>query len=242
LPIGERCNGKPVFMTATPATADYQVKFETLNLGGLDYRIRSLLDKQQYSDPDGSAERAGISSAAWPLFGLVWPSSRILAGAMQDFAIEGKRILEIGCGLGLASMVMRLRGADITASDCHPLAAAFLAENLRLNQMAPIPFQTGNWSDHDPELGEFDVIIGSDVLYERDQPGILSSFIERHSNPEVEVIIVDPDRGNRAKFNRSMADLGYAHSEQRVAGQQTLGEPYKGRILNYRRGEHQKKQ
>jgi 2-polyprenyl-3-methyl-5-hydroxy-6-metoxy-1,4-benzoquinol methylase len=236
VPIGERSNGKTVFLTATPATAGYQVKFETLNLGGLDYRIRSLLDKQQHFDPDGSAERAGISSAAWPLFGLVWPSSRILAGTMQTFAFEGKRILEIGCGLALASMVMQRRGADITASDCHPLAGAFLAENLSLNGMDPISFQTGNWSDHDPGLGRFDVIIGSDVLYERDQPNSLSGFIERHARPEVEVIIVDPDRGNRAKFNRNMADLGYAHSEQRAAERQTSGEPYKGRILNYRRG------
>lgn len=223
-------------MTATPATPGYQVKFETLNLGGLDYRIRSLLDKQQYSDPDGSAERAGISSATWPLFGLVWPSARILAGAMQTFACEGKRILEIGCGLALASLVMQRRGADITASDCHPLAGAFLAENLCLNQMASIPFQTGSWADHDPALGRFDVIIGSDVLYERDQPDMLSRFIERHSSPEVEVIIVDPDRGNRAKFSRHMADLGYAHSEQRAADHLASGEPYKGRILNYRRG------
>jgi predicted nicotinamide N-methyase len=224
-------------MTETPATPNFQVKFETLNLGGQDYRIRSLLDRQQYFDPDGDAERAGISSASWPLFGLVWPSSRILAGAMQSFAVAGKRILEIGCGLALASLVMRRRGADVTASDCHPLAAAFLVENLRLNQLAPIHFQTGNWADSDPSLGTFDLIVGSDVLYERDQPDILSRFIDRHSSPEVEVIIVDPDRGNRARFNRDMADLGYAHNEQRAAKHQAGGEHGKGRILNYRRGD-----
>jgi predicted nicotinamide N-methyase len=223
-------------MTASPVEPDYLVKFETLSLGGQDYRIRSLLDRQQFSDPDGSAERAGISSATWPLFGLVWPSSRILAGAMSDFSMEGKRILEIGCGLALASLVMQRRGGDITASDCHPLAAAFLAENLCLNAMAPIPFQTGNWADRDPDLGRFDVIIGSDLLYERDQPDILSRFIDRHSRPDVEVIIVDPDRGNRAKFSRDMVDLGYAHTEERAATRQDSGEPYKGRILNYRRG------
>jgi len=224
-------------MAATAAVPAYQVKFETLSLGGLDYLIRSLLDRQQYSDPDGAAERAGISSAIWPLFGLIWPSARILAGAMQTFEIAGKRILEIGCGLALASLVVQRRGADITASDGHPLAAAFLAENLRLNRLAPIPFQTGNWADADPNLGQFDLIIGSDLLYERDQPDLLAGFIDRHSNGRVEVIIVDPDRGNRAKFNRGMADRGYLHSEARADGRQASGEPYKGRILNYRRGE-----
>jgi hypothetical protein len=57
-------------MPDAPAPPDYLVKFETLSLGGLDYRIRSLLDRQQFSDPDGAAERAGICSASWPLFGL----------------------------------------------------------------------------------------------------------------------------------------------------------------------------
>lgn len=226
-------------MSSLPALPGYQIKFETLSLGGQDYRIRSLLDRQQFSDPNGDADRAGICSASWPLFGLVWPSSRILAGALQGHAIAGKRILEIGCGLALSSLVMRSRGADITASDLHPLAALFLAENLRLNQLAPIPFRTGNWSDPDATLGRFDLIIGSDVLYERGHPGQLSSFIDLHSSPGVEVIIVDPDRGNRARFSRDMAELGYAHSEQRAATHQASGEAYKGRVLTYRRGSAQ---
>lgn len=223
-------------MPDTPQAHPYRVKFETLSLGGQDYRIRSLLDRQQFSDPDGAAERAGISSASWPLFGLVWPSARILAGAMQTFDIGGKRILEIGCGLGLASLVLKRRGGNITASDIHPMAAAFLAENLLLNQLAAIRFQTGNWEDADPGLGKFDLIIGSDLLYERDQPDILSRFIDRHSHSRVEVVIVDPDRGNRARFNRGMKGLGYVHDEQRADSQLVDGAAYKGRFLNYRRG------
>ncbi|MDD5364276.1 MAG: methyltransferase domain-containing protein [Gallionellaceae bacterium] len=223
-------------MTDAPPVADYQVKIETLCLGGVDFDIRSLLDRQQYSDPDGVAERAGISSASWPLFGLVWPSARILAGIVQALPLVGRRVLEIGCGLGLASLVMRRRGADITASDLHPLAAAFMAENLRLNRLEAIAFRTGNWADADPDLGAFDLIVGSDVLYERDLPGLLADYIDRHSSPSVEVIIVDPDRGNRAAFNHRMAGLGYRHTETRAAAQLESGEPYKGRILNYRRG------
>lgn len=223
-------------MPNAQSVADYQVKFESLCLGGMDYRIRSLLDRQQYFDPDGVAERAGVSSASWPLFGLVWPSARILAGIAQTVPVAGRRILEIGCGLGLASLVMRRRGADVTASDRHPLAIAFMAENLRLNQLAGIDFRTGSWSNTDPDLGLFDLIVGSDVLYERDLPGMLAGFIDRHSRPVVEVIIIDPDRGNRPAFNREMAGLGYRHEESRAVSHQESGEPYKGRVLSYWRG------
>lgn len=61
----------------------YEVKFETVTVGGTDYLIRSLLDLQQFSDPLGEAERAGISPATWPLFGHVRPSARVLAEAIH---------------------------------------------------------------------------------------------------------------------------------------------------------------
>jgi hypothetical protein len=213
----------------------YLVKVENIAIGGDDFTIRSLLDREQFSDPLGEAALAGISSAAWPLFGLVWPSARILAGAMLDFDIAGKRILEIGSGLALASLVLHRRHGDITASDCHPLAEAFLLENLQLNGLPPLKHATGNWARPDTRLGRFDLIIGSDVLYDREQPAVLSAFIDRHSCAAVEVIIVDPDRGNRVPFCRKMSDYGYACSETTAARRQKTGEPYKGRFLNFSR-------
>ena len=103
------------------ADAQYRTRIIDVSLSGDDYRIRALADRQQYADPDGLAERAGISSAQWCLFGQLWPAGRILAAAMVEFDIAGKRILEIGCGLGLSSLVLQRRRADITASDHHPL-------------------------------------------------------------------------------------------------------------------------
>jgi hypothetical protein len=53
----------------------YEVKQEVIAVQGVaDLIIRSLLDRQQFDDADGAAEALGISSAAWPLFGLLWPS------------------------------------------------------------------------------------------------------------------------------------------------------------------------
>jgi len=100
----------------------YTTRRLTVRLGGHDYRIRALSDRQQFADPTGAAERAGISSALWCLFGQVWPAGRVLAEAMCSFDIAGKRILELGCGLGLSSLVLQRRHADVTASDHHPLA------------------------------------------------------------------------------------------------------------------------
>ncbi|NTV10306.1 MAG: SAM-dependent methyltransferase [Zoogloea sp.] len=221
----------------------YLVKEERIAVAGVaDLTIRSLLDRQQFSDPQGEAEALGISSATWPLFGLLWPSGIQLAMLMALRPLApGERILEIGCGLALASLVSHRRGADVTASDCHPLAGGFLRENVLLNGLPPLPYRHGQWGSEaegaaaDPAaLGRFGLIIGSDVLYERDDSGALPQFIEHHALAAAEVLIVDPDRSNRPAFSRRMRDMGFTLQETRLDQTPEAG-GYKGRLLHYRR-------
>lgn len=228
----------------------YQTKYESIAITGVDnLHIRSLLDRGQFSDPLGEAANLGISSAAWPLFGLLWPSGARLAALVALRPVGTERILEIGCGLALASLVSHRRGGDVTASDCHPMAAPFLAENLRLNGLASLPYRHGHWhaagAPHGPLPGApapavveglFDLVMGSDVLYERDDGGALAGFIGRHTQPAAEVWIIDPDRGNRVAFTRQMASGGFALTEQRLDTPATLTAPaYKGRLLRFQR-------
>jgi predicted nicotinamide N-methyase len=212
----------------------YLVKIETVNVGGTDYRLRSLLDRQQYSDPLGEAELAGISPASWSLFGLLWPSARVLALTMHTIELTGKRVLEIGAGLALASLVVHRRAGNMTVTDRHPLSKLFLGENLLLNDLGPMKCQSGNWETSNPLLGQFDLIIGSDVLYERQQPAQLASFIHRHAAPGAEVIIVDPDRGNRSGFCKAMASLGYDITTARASRVLENGDAYKGCIARFK--------
>ena len=228
--------------------AAYQVKQEALAIAGAPpLNIRSLLDRNQFSDPLGAAARMGISSAAWSLFGQVWSSGLQLAAKIAAHPVTStERILEIGCGLALASLVGHRRGAHITASDCHPLAASFLRENERLNDLLPLPYQHGFWSEalmkNEPQVrqpcavvsGRFDLIVGSDVLYERDDSGSLPWFIAQHAAPGAQIWIVDPDRSNRVAFNRQMAGLGLTMTEQRIDVTASAGiDAYKGRLLKY---------
>jgi predicted nicotinamide N-methyase len=228
----------------------YLTKQEHISVAGVaEVIIRSLKDRQQFADAAGVAERLGIGSAAWPLFGLLWPSGALLAAHIAKRPVTaGERILEIGCGLGLASLVGHRSGANVTASDRHPLAESFLVENLRLNGLAPMKYRHGNWgatalqNEHAARdgmhalRGRFDLIMGSDLLYERDDEGHLAHFIGRHSAPGAQVWIVDPDRGNRSMFNRHMAAHGFAMQEHRLDHPAGPGiAAYKGRLLSYDR-------
>lgn len=214
---------------------NYQIKHETITVNNIDYQIRSLKDRQQFFDHKQRAAVLGISSATWSLFGVVWPASQILAATVSMIDLEGKRVLEIGCGIALSSLVLHKMGVDVTASDYHPLAKEFLNENVLTNKLPPIKFQTGNWEAGNPLLGEYDLIIGSDVLYEPAHPECVSSFIHEHSNKDVDVIIVDPNRGNRANFTKKMLALGYTHHFERFNVEEPDEVNCKGRILHYQR-------
>ena len=229
----------------------YQTKQEHVAIAGVDdLVIRSLLDRQQFADPLDEAADLGIGSSTWPLFGLNWASGAELAARLARRPVKaGERILEVGCGLGVASLVGHRRGADMTATDSHPLAADFLLHNLRLNDLAPMKYRHGDWSvlpatpmPHQRAgrtlrqrlRGRFDLIIGSDLLYDRDHSLALAGFIGRHARAEAEVWIVDPDRGNRGPFNRSLAGQGFTLTEQRLDRAARGVQPaYKGRLLTY---------
>lgn len=220
----------------------YLTRQESIAVAGVaNLEIRSLLDRQQYHDPAGQAQGLGISSATWPLFGLLWPSAARLAACIAArVLVANERILEIGCGLALPSLVAHRRGADVTASDRHPLTAGFLRHNLRLNRLQPMKYRFANWSRAagplEPLAGGFDLIIGSDVLYERDDRGDLAAMIERNARPVAEIWIVDPDRGNRGPFNRRMRSYGFARREERLdCAATSQDDAYKGRLLIYSR-------
>lgn len=213
----------------------YRIKYSTLSIGTEDFHLCSLRDNQQFADADGAAERAGISSATWSLFGQLWLSGEVLACAMQVFPVAGLRILELGCGLGLSSLVLKRLKADITASDYHPLASEFLARNTLLNQLPPIRYTRCDWAQAYPALGLFDLIIGSDLLYERAHPALLAGFIERHTTAKARVLIVDPRRGHTANFTREMANFGYQQDTDLDNAHDSADVPFKGRILSYSR-------
>jgi len=222
----------------------YQTKQESVAVHGVpNLLIRSLLDKQQFYDPDNAASDLGISSAFWSLFGLLWPSGSRLAERLALRHVNAEeRILELGCGLALSSLVGHRRGANITASDCHPLAGEFLRENLRLNQLSPMDYRHGHWGTHSAQQqdtavnSKFDLIIGSDILYERDEQGDLAHYINEHMEDHAEVWVVDPNRGNRAHFHRHMAAQGFSLSEEAIDISATdTAAAYKGRMLTYAR-------
>lgn len=186
----------------------YTARYIDVDVLGDPYRLRVLSDSQQYADHDGNAERLGISCAQWPLFGQLWPAGHALAVAMGGIDLAGRRVLELGCGIGLASLVLQRRGADVLATDVHPLAETFLAYNAALNGLPAVNYRHLDWARRRPQLGSFGVVIAGDVLYERGQAELVADAIGHYAAIGADVVVTDAGRGYAAKLVVALAARG----------------------------------
>lgn len=183
-------------------------RYQSFRVGDVDIRLRVPRDMEHFNDSD-RAHALGIRQDAFPFFGVVWESGELLARLMLDYDVRGKRVLEIGCGMALASHVLNLRGADITAMDIHPLVAEFIEYNAALNSGPAIPFVAASWSDGLPGADQFDLIVGSDILYEPKHVRTLPDFIDHHLAAHGEVLLINPDRGQREAFQDALEEKGF---------------------------------
>lgn len=144
-----------------------------------------------------------------PYFGILWPSAEALSIYLNDNPelVEGKRVLELGCGLGYPSLVASHLGAEVLATDYHPDVEEYFQRNCR-HSLIKCEYQRLNWREDPRDIGLFDVVMGSDVLYESKHPGEVVQGLLRFVRPGGKVILSDPGRAYLQQFLNSMKEAG----------------------------------
>jgi predicted nicotinamide N-methyase len=150
-------------------------------------RLRQPSDFAQLPD-DGDVKWAPIA----PYWAVLWRSGVALARQLAERQLEGMRIVELGCGLGLPSLVAARGGASVLAVDAEREALDLLEQNARLNRVA-LETLRADWTRPQPILdrGPFDLALGADVLYEESAPAHLASLLPRLA---ARALIADPGR------------------------------------------------
>jgi predicted nicotinamide N-methyase len=129
-----------------------------------------------------------------PMFGVVWGAARVLALHVARAEVHGLRVLELGCGLALPSMIAARRGAEVVASDQHRDVEELLGRNLAHNGLeGRVAFVHLDWRAP-VELGRFDRVMASDVLYERGLPDRLAAMFAASLTPDGVGWLTDPGR------------------------------------------------
>jgi predicted nicotinamide N-methyase len=133
-----------------------------------------------------------------PYWSVLWRSGIALAREVAETDLGGRRVVELGCGLGLPSLVAARCGADVLATDDDEEALPLLERNARENGVAVATARV-DWADADAlvERGMFDLVLAADVLYERSAVAQLLSLLPRLG---ADVWLADPGRPAFARF------------------------------------------
>ncbi|MDB5355202.1 MAG: prmC 1 [Phycisphaerales bacterium] len=102
------------------------------------------------------------------------------------------RVLDLGCGMGLAGTVAAALGATVLFADLEPPALLFAALN-SLPWHQRVRTRRLDWQ-HDRLAERFDLILGADILYERPQWPFLEPFWRAHLAPNGSVLLGEPGR------------------------------------------------
>lgn len=169
--------------------------------GTREYRLTCVRDQD--------ALLAGITDEAevdnFPFGLLLWAaaigiSERIIA---EPTLVVGKTVLEIGAGgVGLPGFVAKEVGAKhVLQTDYHAESLILLARNAEQNGYAGQVNQArADWRDF-PQIGQpFDIVLGSDVLYERTLHDPLLALLPRLVAPGGVLLVSDPMRPQALAF------------------------------------------
>lgn len=221
---------------STPPEAVKERVRETVLLDGLTLK----LDRPCGSDMlfDHPAVRAAFAADSYmPYWADLWPAARMLAKAILKEPWEkyekppgGKlHALEVACGLGLAGIVALHRGLRVTFSDIDELAVHYAAANARLNGFSD--FSTAAVDLRSPPLdAKYDILFGSDLLYEPRLVEPVIAFIQAVLAPSGVCFIADPDRESAKPFRWTAESAGLRVEASFARAGEPGGERTKGTI------------
>jgi predicted nicotinamide N-methyase len=152
-------------------------------------------------DWDELRHQEGAEGRTAPYWAIAWPSGLALADALCDRDLAGRRVLELGCGLAVPSLVAARRGARVLATDSAPDAVVFAAHNLALNDVEGDVAQV-DWRQADAlrEGAPWDLVLAADVLYLPHNVQTLLRLLPGLVATDGEALVADPGRAGGREF------------------------------------------
>lgn len=194
---------------------DYRTQITQRKLGNKLYVMETIRNLDEAIDQICEAltpeeQKDPFAEDLCPYFGILWPAAEGLAIYLNDHPelVKGKSVLELGCGLGLPSIVASHLGGKVLATDFHPDVEEYFKRNCR-HSVIHCDYQRLNWREERTDLGLYDVVMGSDVLYESKHPSEVAKGLIKFVAPGGTIILSDPGRSYLQQFVTAMNQEGF---------------------------------
>jgi len=141
----------------------------------------------------------------FPMWAKFWEASVVLTQHMAGLPVDTRRrILELGSGLGVAGIVSAVMGHCITLTERNPDALNFLQANAGINGCDRIAIHYLDWFH--PQLeGRFDLIVGSEIVYQHSVIEALEALFKKHLAPHGRVVLTGRVRTTETRFFERMS-------------------------------------
>lgn len=153
---------------------------------------RLVLERPDNLEDDGYQARGG--GDAKPYWAFLWASAHALARVILEGPdLTGRRVIEIGAGLGLSGLAAAMRGAQVVSTDIRPEAVRLLAENAARNGLT-LDARVVDFFAPPPDLGRYDGVLAADVIYNDGMLAGVMRFMRAHLAPGGLGFLTDPYR------------------------------------------------
>lgn len=148
--------------------------------------------------PDESLMQQKFEEAAdqpVPFWARVWPSAKGMCSFLESRLelVEGKRVVELGAGLGLPSLLSAKFAQQVLCTDCSKEAMEVARQSAAINQLHNTKCCCYNWNNDD-HLPDFDVLLLSDINYDPSCFERLFTMISHYWEAGKSIIISTPTR------------------------------------------------
>lgn len=188
----------------------FDVVEEQVSVAGLTVTVRRPRNSEDLIDEDEYAHDERL-----PYWADLWPSGQVLAEWCANQDLTGVRVVELGAGLSLPSLVCLRQGATVLATDWYPEALAFARANAAAAGAGELATLIVDWAAPPAALwqhGPFDLVMGADILYENRHPAQLAPLIARLTAPHGRVVIADPRRPAADGLIAEFRETGWRHT------------------------------
>jgi predicted nicotinamide N-methyase len=172
---------------------DYQTERREIIIADQSYSFLVPESIDRFIDPENPLNN-------FPLWAKIWQAGVVLASHLGRLPVEkGKRMLEIGSGLGLVGIVAACNGHEVILTDYNVHALNFARANAYINGCENLHVAQLDWNN--PRLsGEFDLIVGSEIVYKNEDIDQLSTLFDKYLKSNGTIILVEEMRRTLTEF------------------------------------------